>query len=51
MAIRVGLLCLFGCVGLLAAVPAVAQKSKDTVRVGLLDPIRVVDSAHQRYGH
>ena len=41
MKFRFGAMCLVVCV---AAAPSFAQKSKDTLRVGLLDPIRVVDS-------
>ena len=41
---RISLAFLVGCIAFLGAEAALAQKSKDTIRVGLLDPIRVVDS-------
>jgi peptide/nickel transport system substrate-binding protein len=43
MTLRSVVSCAIGCAALFAAGAALAQKSKDTVRVGLLDPIRVVD--------
>src|SRR4051812_33405407 len=31
----------------LAAAPAVAQKAKDTIRVGFYEPVRIVDSFYE----
>lgn len=44
--IRIGLACLASGIAFFAAGAAMAQKSKETVRVGLLDPIRVVDGIY-----